>query len=298
MRVKHAESCLKRGLPSCRRSLRRRTRLGARYIIASGLLVGAGAAPLAAQEDFRSLDRGRPTLVEDAFTLKHGEWEFQPGTRGAVADSGSGFLLMAELKSGLFLNGEVGIETAAGLQDPGGSGPTISGIESLGAHVIYNLSHQTWHLPATALRVDVMTPGTGDLGRAGWAAGLKGMATQSFKHLRAHLNAGYVVAAQADGGDFVQLGLALDHPLGLFSRMIVGDVYAELPTSAGRARVWLELGTRWQVGNNTVLDFGVATRLDRWDAGNANIELVLGLSQIFGIPGFVRVPSYPEPSIH
>lgn len=297
MRPELARRYLESGLTGHRRSLRRATRLGARCIIASSLLVGIRTAPLVGQEDYRSLDRERPTLVEDALTLKSGEWEFQPGTRGAVADSGSGFLLRAELKSGLFLNGEVGIETAAGVQDPGGSGATISGIESFSAHVIYNFSHQTRHLPATALRLDVMTPGTGDLGRGGWAGGLKGMATQSFKQLRAHLNVGYVVAARPDGGDFVQLGLALDHPLGLFSKMIIGDVYAEIPTGAGRARVWLEMGTRWQVGNNSVLDFGVATRLDRWDAGNANVELVLGLSQIFGVPGFVRVPSYPEPSI-
>ncbi len=293
--------------PAEMRARRRPARHGRRWPrpgFPSLLLLAASAAPLSAQEDFRSLDLERPTKLEDAFPLKYREWEVEVGARGAAADSGSGILGRAEFKSGLFLNGEAGIEVAAGFQDAGDTaggaatdGTTTSGIESVAAHLLYNLRHQTWRGPAVALRLDVMTPGTGSLGRGGWAGGLKGMVTRSFGHLRAHANGGYVVAADADAGDYVQLGLALDHPLGLFSKLLIGDVYLEIPTQAGRARVWAELGSRWQIGNRSVLDFGLATRLDEWGVGNANLELTLGLSRVFGIPGLVRVPNYPSPSI-
>ena len=69
-------------------------------------------------------------------------------------------------------------------------------------------------------------------------------------------------------------------------------------TGDGRARVWFELGTRWQLANRSVLDFGVATRLDEWEAGNANVQLVVGISRIFGIPGLVRVSPVSAPRIN
>jgi hypothetical protein len=105
------------------------------------------------------------------------------------------------------------------------------------------------------------------------------------------VNGGYVAASAADGGDYWRLGLAFDYPIGLFSKALMGGIYSEVPTSSGRARVWAELGMRWQVSNVSVVDFGIASRLDEWEAGNANLELILGLSRVFGLAGQVAVPA-------
>ena len=58
---------------------------------------------------------------------------------------------------------------------------------------------------------------------------------------------------------------------------------------------WVEVGTRVQVSNWSVLDLGLSTRLDKWEAGNANLEIVIGFSRAFGIQG--NVDPYPNPSI-
>lgn len=255
-----------------------------------------GPAIAAAQEDFRSADLDRPILVEDAFPVKLYEWEVELGLRGALREAGSAIEGIAELKTGLFLNGQAGLDLELGSEDLGEE--TAAGIESAGLHLLYNANRETWSWPAFAARVDVRTPGTGDLGREEWAARLKGIATRSFGRLRLHANGGYEAASAADGGDVWLAGLAFDYPIGLFSRAVMGDVFVELPADAGRTRAWLELGSRWQMTNESVLDLGLATRLDEWEEGRANIRLIVGLSRVFGIPGLVRAPPYPNPRIN
>lgn len=264
-------------------------------VVASAAL--SFATPLAGQEDFRSADLDHPILVEDAYPLKLREWEFELGLRGDLAEGGSGLGGIAELKTGLFLNGQAGIEVEAGTQDQGDGSSTVSGIETLRGHLFYSFNRETWSLPAFAARVDFATPGTGSLGHEDWGIGFKGIATRSFGRVRIHANGGYIAASADDGGDYWQLGLAFDYPVGLFSKAILGDVYMELPVNAGRTRVWAELGTRWQVSNLSVLDFGIASRLDEWEAGNANLQLILGFSRVFGLAGQVSVPRYPNPRI-
>lgn len=254
-------------------------------------------SPLAAQEDFRSADPGRPILVEDAYPLKLYEWEFELGMRGDLAEEGSGLEAMAELKTGLFLNGQAGLEIEAGAEPLDDESRTLSGIETVRGHVLYNLNRETLSLPALAARIDLATPGTGSLGNEDWSVGLKGILTRSFDRLRVHTNVGYVAASTEDGGDFWRLGVAFDYPIGLFSRAVMGDVYAELPVGTGRTRVWAEVGMRWQVSNVSVLDFGIASRLDEWETGNANLQLIVGISRVFGLAGQVAVPSDLDPRI-
>ena len=266
----------------------------------AGVLSVLAGRPLAGQEDFRSADPDRPILVEDAYPLKFREWEIELGLRGGVAQSGSGLVGIAELKSGLFLNGQAGLELEFGVGDLGEASDegTVSGVESVRVHVLYNFSRETWSWPAFALRIDVGTPGTGGLGMNEWALGLKGIATRSFGRLRAHANGGYVAAGEEDGGDYWQLGLAFDYPIGLFSKAVMGDLYMEIPEGSGRTRVWLEFGTRWQIRNVSVLDFGAATRLDEWERGKANLQLIVGISRVFGLSGLASVPRYPNPRIN
>ena len=100
-----------------------------------------------------------------------------------------------------------------------------------------------------------------------------------------------------DGDDYWRGGIAFDIPVGFSSRLIMGDLYTEIPVDTGPTRTWAELGTRVQVTNLTVIDLGLATRLDEWNRGFANVRLVVGFSRVFGIGGLVRVPEYPNPRI-
>ncbi len=264
---------------------------------AAAAAFGVSPVPLVAQEDFRAADLDRPILVEDAQVIKFREWEMEFGGRGRLSEGGSGLTSIFEVKTGLFRNGQVGFEVEAGLEDGPGA-DAQAGLESFHVHVLYNLRRETWSWPAVAVRVDGGTPGAGDLGREDWSAGVKGIVTRSFDRLRLHGNGGYVFASDADGGDYWRLGVAFDYPIGLFSKAILGDVYVEIPADAGRSRVWVEIGTRWQTSNRGVLDFGIATRLDEWDAGNANVELIVGFARVFGLPGLLSVPPYPDPRLN
>ncbi|MCG8467093.1 MAG: hypothetical protein MJB57_02655 [Gemmatimonadetes bacterium] len=249
---------------------------------------------LSAQEGFRSVDPDRPIFVEDAYALALREWEFELGARAELGDrSGAGAL--AELKAGLFRNVQIGIELEAGLERP--DGETITGIEGVGGHVLVNLRRETRTAPALGVRIDGLAPGAGDLGREDWGIGLKALATRTVGRSRLHANAGVVVASDTDGGSMMRLGVAWDRAMGLSSRSLLADLYAEIPTEGGRSRLWAEGGLRVQLDNRRVLDLGIATRLDEWEAGEANVELVIGLSTAFGIPAFTRVPVYPDPAI-
>lgn len=259
-----------------------------------GAAGSAGAA--GAQEDFRNLDQGRPLLTEDAHPVKLREWEVELGARGRLAEGGGeGADVVAELKTGLFLNTQAGVELEGVVED--GLDGTVTGLESVGVHLLYNVNRETWSWPAFALRGDVRSPGAGEARHEDWSARIKGIATRSFGRLRVHANAGYDVASRADDDDAWVAGLAFDYPIGLFSRAVMGDVFLEVPVESGRTRVWLEAGTRWQLSNVSVLDLGVATRLDEWEVGRANVELSVGLARVFGVPGLVDVPPYPDPRI-
>jgi len=267
----------------------------ARFALAASTAALAFASKAAAQEDFRSADLDRPIMVEDANPIEFRAWEFEVGSRGGLQDGSRWLQGALELKAGLFRNTQIGIALEPALERTDASGTTRSGLESVSAHVFYGLRRETVSGPALALRIDGFTPGTGTVGHTDPQLGLKGVASRSFGRLRLHGNAGYVVSSQADGGDYWRGGLGGDYPWGLFSRALLADVYAEVPTSGARARVWTELGMRIQISNVSVLDVGLATRLDEWNAGTPNLGLVLGFARVFGVG--VDVPEYPDPSI-
>lgn len=256
------------------------------------LLVFLGAfrhpGEASAQEDFRAADPDRPIQVEDAYPVKLGEWEFETGARGAWSEAGDEAEGSLELKAGLLLDTQIGLELEGLWNEDDGKG-----LAGAALHVLHNFNRETWSWPALSARLEVETPGAGDAGHDGWGAALTGIATRSFDRLRLHANAGY----SAGDEDFWRAGLAFDYPVGLFSRAILGDVYAELPEGRGDARVLAELGTRWQLTNWSVLDVGLGTRLDEWADGDANAALVIGLSRVFGVAALTSVPAYPDPRI-
>ena len=265
-------------------------------VLAALGLAAAPPAPAAAQEDFRAAELDRPIRVEDAYPIKFREWEFQSGVRGTLGETERGLLGLVELKTGVFRNGQLGIEIEGGIEEPD-SGKAASGIEAASVHLLYGLVRETVAFPALALRLDASTPGAGDIGHEGWQFGVTGVATRSLGRLRLHGNGGYRIADGADGSDYGRFGIGMDYPVGLFSRALLADLYVEAPTSAESARVWAEVGTRLQVSNSSVVDLGLATRIDTWGTGDAHLEVVVGISRAFGVAGLTSVPAYPNPTI-
>ena len=223
--------------------------------IGAGSLFGTG--PAAAQEDFRAADLDRPIQVEDAYPVKYREWELETGSRGVWSKAQNQAEGSIEIKTGILLNTQAGLTLEGAWEDDG------SGVAGGGLHVFHNFNRETWSWPALTGRVDVLTPGTGDVGRDDWGVSLLGIATRSLHRLRLHANAGYA----NEDEEFWRAGVAFDYPLGLFSRAILGDLYAEIPTDGGNDRVLAEFGTRWQLTNWSVLDVGLGTRLDEWADG-------------------------------
>ena len=267
-----------------------------RVSFAVSMVILSGGA-VAAQEDFRSLDTGRPLKITDAFPKKYLEWEFQSGLEGGWAEGGRTSLEgLFELETGLFPNFEIGAGLRVSTRNDGVS--TTTGLEAFEIDALYNFKHEGWTWPAIAVQAAVEAPTGGGPSREDWAWGADLILTRSFaSRLRLHINGGYLVASEVDGSDYWRGGFAFDIPLGLSSRLIVGDLYTEVPVGTGPTRVWAELGTRIQVSNVTVIDAGLTTRLDEWDGGANNIVLILGFSRAFGIGGLVRVPEYPNPRI-
>ena len=175
--------------------------------------------------------------------------------------------------------------SSSSIPSPGPS--TRTAVDKASAAIADGATKPVQRLTREASSPEKIGPGGSDL-----------LLTRSFSNrLRIHLNGGYVLASEVDGDDYWRGGIAFDIPVGFSSRLIMGDLYTEIPADTGPTRTWAELGTRVQITNLTVIDMGLATRLDEWNRGVANVRLVVGFSRVFGIGGLVRVPEYPNPRI-
>ena len=252
-------------------------------------------AGLVAQGEYRHLDEGRPTRVEDAYALKFLEWEWQLGAEAfAAGDDNYETEGVFELKLGIGRGLQAGVEGhGAWARELGDS---RSGLESINTHLLYNLNQEGRRSPALALRGDLTLPGGGDLSRSDPGGRLRVMATRSFGATRLHANAARGWASSSDGRHHWEAGIGFDRPLGLTARAVVADVFAEIPDE-GPTRWWADAGIRLQITKQSVVDVGVSVRVDDWIDGNANGGLVIGLSRTFGFAGLVNVPPYPDPSI-
>lgn len=266
----------------------------ARCLLPLVVLLATLSGDGAAQEDYRSLDAGRPIRVTDAFPLKFKEWEVQLGVRGRWADERRGAAGAIALEAGVLRNTSFGFELEPAIERE--AGESVHGIESISLHVLHNIVRESWSSPAVAVRIDADAPG-GSLGREDWGIAGQLVATRSMASgLRLHANGGYHSATRRDGDDAWLAGIAADYALGFSGRLLVADVVTEIPTNGGRSRLWVEVGGRVQISNTSVLDLGLATRADQW-RDRANVEFVIGLSRTFGIGALARVPAIPAPEI-
>ncbi|NNF28611.1 MAG: hypothetical protein HKN73_15400, partial [Gemmatimonadetes bacterium] len=208
-------------------------------------------AGLQAQGEYRHLDDGRPTRVEDAYALKFLEWEWQVGAGGFAAGNESYEAEgVFELKVGIARGLQAGVEGHGAWARQ--VGDSQAGLESVNAHLLYNLNQEGRRSPALALRGDVTVPGGGELSRADPGGRLRLMATRSFGATRIHANAARGWASAADGRDHWEAGVGFDRPLGLRARAVVGDIYAEMP-DRGSPRWWADAWLRLQVSKQSVV---------------------------------------------
>lgn len=269
----------------------------ARRLTIAGLLglAGVGSAPIdaLAQAAFRSADPGRPIRVEDAQAMELREWEIEFGSKGSLVEgAGDGAHGVLEVKAGLFRNVQLGVGVESAIQQTGPG--TVTGIEAFETHLLLGLRRETPGGPALAIRAGASTPGAGSLGRADPEATLTGILTRSAGRLRVHANGGYTWASDVDGGSFWLAGVGGDYPVGFLSRSLLADLYVEFP-DIGDPRIWVDAGSRIQLSKKTVLDVGLATRIDRWSDGVSNLEIVLGFSRIFGLTPTVE--TYRQPTL-
>lgn len=263
-------------------------------IVCTLVMSGLVTKEAAAQDGWYHVDADHPLRVEDAYALKFNEWEWQLGSEGATGGA-SAFAGILELKTGLLPNLQLGAEVHA--ENAAHDGNRESGLEEISAHLLYNLNREGRRSPALALRVDTHFPGTGEVGRDQVGVRTALLATRTLSGFRTHINVARRFEDSDEQDDAWEVGVALERALGFSGRSLLADVFAEIPVSEGRARVWLDVGSRLQVTRKSVLAIGLFTRLDRIGEGESRAGLRLGWTRSFGFSWLTSVPDYREPRL-
>lgn len=237
------------------------------------------------QIDYRNLDGHRPVRVEDAYPIERDGFEFSLPYR---FESGGGSVhgLTPELAWGAFRNGAIG-----GSLDwqPVRSGVpiTVPRVRSE-LFAMANLLGESPGRPALLVRADLAAP----LDRGGperSSLTLGGAATRSWGIVRAHLNAGWTVAAPTDprfqSTSRWWAGLAVDRTWFRSSTLLVAEVVTERPIGQAELAWTTGLGLRRQLTPTIVLDVGTEVR---WGTPD-RIGLTLGFNHAFAVADLMRL---------
>ena len=261
--------------------------------LAVGLSVAVPAGSLAAQVDYRNLDRERPVTTEDAYPVERHAFEFLIPFRTEQQQGGDRLhLLPLELEYGILDNTQVGIGMPLGALDATGS-DTEWGMAGLSAFGLYNFNTESPALPALSLAADLDLP-IGSLAGEDARFSLTGIATRSWGLTRVHLNAAWSFGSEdqpgAEAAPRWRYSVAADRTLFRQSLMLVGEVLTQRSVSDAPVEVNAAIGIRYQLDPTLVLDAGMARRL-RSEAG-PDYDLTVGLSHAFGLtwlmPGQAR----------
>ena len=252
------------------------------------LLAAALVPPVAAaQTDYRNLDHGRPSTVEDAYPIEHHALEFG---LGYWADRESGSTLheaRPEISWGALSNLQVGV----GFPLRSSSGGDERGLAGVEGSALYNLLTESPSLPAFALGGSIHLP-VGSLAGNDARGELSLVGTRSFGQWRAH-----AAGAIGFGGSAVPIprwetGLALDRTLYRQSLLLVGGVVVDQRRTGSPTQVVGELGLRWQASPTLVLSAGLERRLSEVGPDGG---LRLGITRTVGLPRSRRVGSTDQP---
>ena len=255
---------------------------------AAGVALLCAAHSLAAQTDYRNLDEGRPTRVEDAAPVERYAFEFL--TSYALEQEPGGGTVHAfvpEIEYGILANGEFGITLPVGIlyQD----GITRAGLSGLRGFALYNFNAESPALPAIALRADVRLP-AGSFAGSETRVTLKGIATRSWGRQRLHLNGAYTLGPDASPALVEPAGrwwwgAALDRTLFRQSLLLLAEVYVSGAARTAPAALTGSLGLRWQWRPTAVIDLGLARGLRR-DRG-PDYAFTIGISNAFALAGLL-----------
>ena len=233
-----------------------------RTVVFSVLLLSIAGPALAI--DHKNLDEGRPTRLDDAYTIAASEIEVETGLGVALARRGAARgELPIEIIYGALPNLQLGLGSTLTTDPRGVEGPDKSGNLRLGA--LYNINQETLVVPAFGVRLDVGLP----TGVAAESVTLKakGIVTRSIDRLSLHFNAAYEFVTdphREERSGHYEFVLGASYPLGAphFTRAtLVADVFTEQGVHRGEENtVGAELGLRYQVTSRWVWDIGVATK--------------------------------------
>jgi hypothetical protein len=246
------------------------------------------ARALAAQTDYRNLDEGRPTRVEDAAPIERYAFEFLR-SYALERDPGGGTVhaFVPEIEYGILANGELGITLPVGVlyQD----GITRGGLSGLRGFALYNFNTESAALPALALRADVRVP-AGSFAGSETRVTLKGIATRSWGRRRIHLNGAYTLGPDASPALVEPAGrwwwgAALDRTLFRQSVLLLAEVYASAAARAAPVAVSGSLGVRWQWRPTAVIDVGLARGFG--SGPGPDYALTVGMSNVFALAGLL-----------
>ena len=235
------------------------------------------ATPVAAQTDFRNLDRGRPTRVEDAYPVEHYEFELAFGYHVArLAPGRTQHLFEPELTYGPLPNLDLGVGTAFAVTGRG------YGLAGLRFSAKYNLTTEQPWLPGVAFRIDAALPlgseaGSGTVGLASL------LATRSFGPNRIHFNASAGLGRQNRAGAAEPMpqwraALAVDRTLYRTSTLLVLDIVAEQGWNGDAATLSPGIALRRQVTPTLVFDAGMRFH---------HSAFAMGISYAFAVAGLM-----------
>ena len=261
-------------------------------LLAVGLGMAIPVGTLAAQIDYRNLDRERPVATEDAYPVERHAFELLLPFRSEREPGGDRLhVVPLEIEYGIFDNTQVGLGLPIAALDPA-EVDTEWGLAGLNLFGLYNFNTEGPVLPALSLAADLGLP-VGSLAGDNARFSLRALATRSWGLTRVHLNASRSFGS--DGAPGVEslprwsLSLAVDRTFFRKSLLLVGELLAQRVVEGTPVEANAAVGARYQIGSTFVLDAGVARRL-RSDVG-PDYDLTVGLSYAFGLSWLMPGPA-------
>lgn len=244
--------------------------------ILAGLAVAFAAVRAEAQTEFRSLDPGRPGVVEDAYPIPRLATE---ASLRFAAGPGARRFLHPEIGMGIGRGLEASVSGPIALV---GANGTVSGGTGGQISLFANLTTERPALPALALRLEAWIP-EGPAAGHGIGATLRGLATRSFGRQRVHFNGSVALAHPDDPGQrdipLWIAGAALDRTLIRSSTLLVGEVTAARDARGAPLRTTVGLGLRRQL--TPVLVFDVGGFVEH-QPGRQELGVSVGFSHVLG----------------
>lgn len=236
--------------------------------MAAGVLwAGTAGAPLPAQTDYYNTDAGRPVRIEDAYPVERYAFEAQVAPL-RLERSGEGIYsweFEPELAYGILPGTNLEIGVPLSVADLGRDAEF--GVRGIDLTLFHNLNVETSTLPALGVSASVRLPVGGAAPDETYTS-FKGIATQTFRIARVHLNGQYTLGPSPDGADpggelsRWMAGVAVDKTLPLRSLLLIADVFLEQPLQEAEDLHWtVEAGTRYQLNPFFALDAGVGRRM-------------------------------------